>query len=261
MVSREAIWPTPMAACHPPDTVRPGWGIALGGIAVTLLAVSGSGCHLAAGGNNIEGVSLYQQGQHQAALQKFQEAVRQDPTNADAYYNLAAVTHELGYRQQNAPMLEQAERLYRRCLENDPEHVDCHRGLAVLLVRRERSQEAFSLLEGWARQQPAQANPHVEIARLYEEFGELELATQHLQEAVALDVENARAWRALGAVRERTGNTAQALADYQRSLKLDGFQTELAARVAELRRNVYAGGLTTQGGTRMVTTHGQPTTR
>ena len=52
------------------------------------------GCQMAADGQNQQGVRLFQQGQFQPALQKFQQALATDPVNADAYYNMAASMHK-----------------------------------------------------------------------------------------------------------------------------------------------------------------------
>ena len=86
---------------------------------------------MAATGQNLEGVRLYQQGEYPAAMQKFQQAVATDPASADAYYNMAATVHRMGTLGSNPEMLQQAETLYNQCLDLNADHVDCHRGLAA----------------------------------------------------------------------------------------------------------------------------------
>ena len=151
-----------------------------------------AGCHMMADGQNVEGVRLVQQGQPQAALQRFQQAITSNPLNADGYYNMAATYHRLGTEQKNRQLLDQAETLYNQCLDLNENHVDCRRGLAVLLVETERSDRAFNLLKNWVTSNPQLADARIELARLYEEFGDLETAKLHLNQAILVDQNNHR---------------------------------------------------------------------
>lgn len=195
------------------------------------------GCtQMMSSGQNANGVRLHQQGFYQGAVEKFQQAILTDPNSGDGYYNLAATYHQLGKTQNNESFLQQAESYYNQCLDRNPNHRDCYRGLAVLLVEQNRSEEAVRLVEGWSQRSPVLADPKIELARLSEEFGDKETAQQHLQQALALEPSNSRALVALGHVQEELGNQAQALANYQRALSLDRWNTELQARTAAMQR-------------------------
>ena len=193
------------------------------------------GCNFMAQGQNAEGVRMHQQGSYPQALQKFQQALYSDPNNADAYYNMAATYHRMGKLSNNRIELDQAEGYYNQCLDRDPNHVDCHRALAVLLVEENRSEEACRLIERWADRNPSLADPKVELARLFEEFGNKEAAKQHLVDALAVNPYDSRALAALGRIHEEMGNPEQALTVYQRSLWYDHLQPEVSARVAALQ--------------------------
>jgi len=223
-------------------------------LCVAVLAIL-PGCRMAADGQNQQGVRLFQQGQYQPAMQKFEQALATDPRNADAYYNLAASMHNMGSAKNDKDMLNQAELLYNQCLDIDENHVDCHRGLAVLLKETGRSDRSFALLKNWVNAQPNLADARIELARAYEESGDLQAAMLHLNHAVGLDQTNHRAWAALGHIREETGDLDQALTNYQRALDLNHFQSGVAERVATLSRNAQGNlnGATPPGGTRTVT--------
>ncbi|MBN1395572.1 MAG: tetratricopeptide repeat protein [Pirellulales bacterium] len=200
------------------------------------LLISLVGCgSFAAQGRNSEGVRLFEQSQYQQALQQFQEATYADPTNPNGYYNLAATYHRLGRLERRQSDLDQAENYYNLCLDRNPNHVECYRGLAVLLAEQGRKDEAFRLLEGWTQRQPGLADARVELARLNEEYGNRQAAKEILIEALAVDPNNTRALSALGKIREDAGDAAQALANYQRSFNLDNRQPQLAARLAALQ--------------------------
>jgi tetratricopeptide (TPR) repeat protein len=139
-------------------------------------------------------------------------------------------------------------------LQRNPLHADCHRGLAVLLVERDRQAEAYKLLETWVMNSPTSATARIELARLYDESGQLDKAKDLLVEAVQSEPNNAKALAALGKVREQLGDTAQAMANYERSLSLNQYQPQLAQRVASIRASVAPPPATPPGGTRVVTT-------
>ena len=233
--------------------------IALAAAVFAALALSSAGCKMMSLGQNTAGVQQYQQGNYQAALQTFHQSVAQAPNNPDGYYNLASTYHRIGKLTGRRGDLDQAEQYYHQCLDRNPNHADCHRALAVLLVDEQRNEEAFRLLEGWASRNPSSSTPRVELARLTQEFGDPNRAKEQLLQAVAVNPYDTRALTALGKLHEDLGNPAQALADYQRSLWHDSAQPEVAARVAALRG--YAGGApayTPPGGTRTVSIPTQP---
>jgi tetratricopeptide (TPR) repeat protein len=206
--------------------------------ATTLLVAPG--CQWAASGQNATGARLYEQGQYSAAMQQFQQVIATDPDNADGYYNLAATNHRLGLQRNDQAMLTQAESLYNQCLDHAPNHVECHRGLAVLLIDTGRPDRAFALMKNWASQNPNFAEPRIEVARLYQEANDPETALKYLEDAVQKDGNNARAWLALGRLREESGDYVQAVQNYQRSLAINNMQPMAAERVAALNRQISA---------------------
>jgi Flp pilus assembly protein TadD len=202
-----------------------------------LLCIAGSsGCsNIQSQTANIEGVKLYQQGNYQQATDRFQKAIAENPKSPEGYYNLAASLHKTGTLYNRPSDLQQAENLYNQCLERDPSHTDCYRGLAVLLNETGRQPEAFRLLNHWSSASPKSPDPKIELARLLEEVGQPEQAKAQLVDALTIDPHNARALTALGRLRDQSGDHMQALANYQRSLALNRFQPEVAARVAQLQ--------------------------
>lgn len=201
-----------------------------------LLAIACTGCQMASSSSNVAGVRAVQNGQPMVAVNHFQQALANDPTNADALYNMAATYHELAKTNNDQATMRQAEYLYNECLEQDGNHVDCYRGLAVLLIDTKQPDRAYTLMERWGQRNPNSADPKVELARLYQEFGDDQTALAQLNQAVAIDANNARAWAALGNMREKSGDYSQALANYQRSLALNNFQDGVSTRVATLVR-------------------------
>lgn len=220
-----------------------------------------AGCNMVASGQNMQGAQLYEKGQYYQAMEKFQQAMASDPTNADAYYNMASTMQQLGTTNKDPAMLQQAETLYNQCLDRNPNHADCHRALAVLLVQTDRSDRAFTLLKNWAIRSPQNADARVELARLYEEFGDTKTAELQLQQALQLDQTNPRAWMAMAYLRESKGDTQQALANYQRAYALDSYNPALANRIAALNQSTSASNPSTWGNVSPVLPPNSGTTR
>ena len=83
-------------------------------VVIGAVLCSSLGCGAAASSYNVAGVRMYQQGQYPGALQQFQQAVATQPTNADAYYNMASTLHRMGTQQKDPKALGQAETLYNQ---------------------------------------------------------------------------------------------------------------------------------------------------
>ncbi|MEN6498710.1 MAG: tetratricopeptide repeat protein [Thermoguttaceae bacterium] len=230
--------------------------VAIVGLSLTMASGCGS---FAAQGRNAEGVRLFQQARYQEAIQQFHQAINAEPNNADCYYNMAAVYHRLGTLNSTPADLKQAEHYYLMCRDRNPDHTECYRGMAVLMTQQGRGEAAFKLLEDWAARQPTLPDPKIELARLHQEYGQPRTAKEHLLEALAVDHDNSRALTAMGSIREQLGESAQAMEDYQRSLAMNRFQPEVAARVATLQSGlgttptILSPSMTTSGGTRIVT--------
>ena len=206
---------------------------------VALLAVAATGCRWSTAGKNVAGVALHQQGRYDEAIVQFQQALAQDPTNADSYYNMARSYHNKAKVTNDQQMLAQAEQLYNQCLDISPDHPDCHRALGCLLVDSGRADKAFTLMQRWNQRSPQMIDSHIELARLYEEFGDKPSAIRHLEQAVAVDSNDprsARAWAALASLREQTGDPQQALQNYYRAQQLNPYQPAVAERIASIQQ-------------------------
>lgn len=215
---------------------------------------------MSANGFNVDGVRNYQVGRYHEAIQDFQQALASDSYNPDTYYNLAALYYDLGKRNGDQALLQQAEGLYNQCLDLQPNHVECYRGLTALLVDTNRSDKAFTLLNGWVARQQQTASPRIELARLYEEFGDKDAAARHLTDALNLESRNSRAWTALARIREQQGQLAQALSNYQQAYSLNQSQPGVATRIASLQQRLAARPIG-QSGTQIVNTPNATTPR
>jgi tetratricopeptide (TPR) repeat protein len=216
------------------------------GLLLVVFSLTPMGCRWNSTGQNTLGVRLFEQGRYSEALQHFQTALSTDPSNPDAYYNLASTYHRVGLANKDQQLVQQSEALYNQCLDLAPNHTDCHRGLAVLLAESGRPDSAMRLLKNWAASAPRSSEPRVELGRLYQELGQPKVAEQYLDEALAINPADYRAWTARGQMREDTGDLNQALQNYQQSLAINGQQPNLYQRVSSLNVRIAQNALSGQ---------------
>jgi Flp pilus assembly protein TadD len=179
-------------------------------LVTALVACVGPGCGWIARNDNAEGVRLYQQGNYKGAVDHFQQALARQPGSPDCFYNLGATYHQQAKLFGRPADLQTAEQYYHLCLARSPSHEACQRALAVLLVEQNRSGEAMASLQEWARRDPANPNPQIELARLCQEHGDARQAENHLIDALAVDPNNTRALVALGQLRGKRRSFAGA---------------------------------------------------
>jgi tetratricopeptide (TPR) repeat protein len=207
-------------------------------ISSMLLLATLGGCGFSSMGQNTVGVRLYQQGRYPEALQQFQLAQTSSPANPDSYYNMASTYHKMAIAAKDAKLVEQAESLYHQCLDLQPNHVDCHRNLAVLLAESSRPDAALRLLKNWQARNPQSADPKIELARLSQEIGQAKVAEQYLDEALAMNPNDPRVWAHKAQLREASGDLNQAMYNYQQSLSLNSLQPEIYQRLASLQSRI-----------------------
>ena len=198
------------------------------------LCLALAGCGRLARNDNAQGVALYQQGNYLGAVNHFQQALAKQPGNPDCFYNLGATYHQQAKLFGRPADLQTAEQYYHLCLARKPDHEACQRALAVLLVEENRTSEAAAQLQAWSRSQPLNPAPHIELARLAQEHGDLGGAENQLNDALAVDPTNTRALVALGQLQELSGDPSRAAATYARALAIDPAQPTVAAKVAVL---------------------------
>lgn len=204
-------------------------------IALFAIHSSQTGCNLGQQYNNVSGRQAYDLAQYPTAINEFQKALIKNPNNPDTLYNLGASLYAQGKQAKNTQFLGQAEQLYRQSIAVNDQHVDAHRGLAALLIETGREKYAFDLINQWKDRYPGSTEPIIELARLYQEYGDNRRAIDLLADALRIDSNSVRALKAMGHVREVQGQTHLALDNYLRVLQINNQEAAVAQRVASLQ--------------------------
>jgi tetratricopeptide (TPR) repeat protein len=138
------------------------------------------------------GVELYDQGKHAEAIEQYKLALRKEPDDAFAMYNLAVVYQDQG-------KLEEAIRLYQNILKNT-EDTNSRINLASIYYDRGDRDLAFIELKTAADNNQDSAEPLSIRGEYLEREGELKKATGKYVQALAIDDQHALTYFRLGRI-------------------------------------------------------------
>ena len=123
-----------------------------------------------------------EQAQYQKALQHYQSVAAIDPTNAEAWYNIAEAYNLL-------EQLKEAEINYARAIALKPEFIDYFTALSRMYMEHGQTSKARLVLEEGVRINPGSAQLRAFLALAVSESGDYRRAEELLDEAELLDPE------------------------------------------------------------------------
>lgn len=130
--------------------------------------------------NLSRGLQAHVDGDLDAAVEAYSEALEANPEDKLALYNLALVQQSQGNN------LE-AERNYRRTLEVDPEYTPAMFNLAILRSAEGEHEEAAELYEQVVELEDDNAGAYLNLGFALQELGRAEEAAEAFDTAVELD--------------------------------------------------------------------------
>jgi len=133
----------------------------------------------------------------------------------------AAAWLSLGLHLQRAGRLAEAEALYRKVLESDPDNAEALHLFGVLAHQAGQPHFALEAISLALSHCPERADFHCNIGEIYWELQHHRQARHHLMRAVELDAGNAAAHNNLGLVLQALGEFDEAAAAYQKALELE----------------------------------------
>jgi len=192
------------------------------------------------------GLLLVQQRRTQEAETVLREAVRLDPDLEQAHFHLGRALLENGKSEEadqafercfalnpekgrlaeaarlhRSGKVEDAERLYRRVLKDNPDNVTALRLLGVIAMQSGHPENAEELLAKAVRLAPDFTGAIVDLGRLHQDQHRLAEAIECFEKAVASDPRSAHASYLLAAALAPAARTAEAAAAYRRAIELN----------------------------------------
>jgi tetratricopeptide (TPR) repeat protein len=162
-----------------------------------------------------EGVEAFRAGKWQQAADAFRDALRRNPDDADAQFNVALSEERLG-------AADRARSAYQAALRLDPEHVPSLVNLARLERQTGRAEQAVELLEGASRRPALASEPGLWVQRSMTEraAGNLADAEKSARHALSLR-RDPGAYEALALVSSARGQNREAELLALSALRLD----------------------------------------
>ncbi|MCA9139180.1 MAG: tetratricopeptide repeat protein, partial [Planctomycetales bacterium] len=127
--------------------------------------------------------------------------------------SLAVTLHQSGH-------VVEAEELYKRALEREPDHVDALHFLGVLRHQQGDSTEAARLIRLALRTNPSYFGARVNLGNVLKESERFAEAETEYRKVLQADPKNAGAWNNLGAALRVLKRTDEAIAAFQSAVKL-----------------------------------------
>ena len=198
-----------------------------------------------------EGITLARTGQYNDAKQALELAKTTDPTNDQAFYNLAIVHMEVneyelaeealaqavtlnpeaaGYNEKLGTVRmqlehwEHAKEAFEQAIQQDPSLFKAYFKLAQCMERLDDPQGALENYTESIRKGPRFIEAYVALGRLYADTGFPDLAEQVLRSGIEVAIpgteEKARLHHVLGTIQQERGNLDAAIGSYRDALQI-----------------------------------------
>ena len=158
-----------------------------------------------------QGILFWKQGNIEAAIQKFRQAVELEPEYAGVMVNLGTLLSTEGRHTEALPVL-------RRALEIDARDAGGHQALASALYGVGDVEEAEKHFNEALRLQPQSAKIHGAYGNMLQSLDRLDQAETRYREALRYEPDHARALNGLAIVLIRKGEPEKALPHLQKAL-------------------------------------------
>ena len=122
--------------------------------------------------------------------------------------------------QKNEQLVE-AQELYRRVLETEPDHANALHYAGVLAHQQGRNEDAIALVERSLALDPDRADCYNNLGIILQSSGRLDAAVDAFERAIAIDPGHANAHSNLGVLLRAAGQPADAERAYRTAIRLD----------------------------------------
>jgi Flp pilus assembly protein TadD len=158
--------------------------------------------------------ALSRKGQYGAAVEEWRKALKLEPGDPRANFNLAVCLEN------NGASAAEAIEHYRKALESDPENAAANNNLGVALAGQGQTSEAVELYRKALAVAPANAKALANLAAALVEQGHIDEAIEMCRRSVEIDPEQADAQNTLGIALARAGRLDEGIAHLEKAAAL-----------------------------------------
>jgi protein O-mannosyl-transferase len=175
------------------------------------------------------GTALAQQGKAAMAIVEFQRALEIRPDDVRIQTNLGNVLAQSG-------RTKEAIESYNKALQINPEASGTLKNLGVALAEMGKFADALSAFSRSLQLDPNDAEAYYDVGVLYAKAGNDLKAAEYFAKAVGIAPQHVDAHYNFGAALENLGKRAEALQEYGEVLRLDPNHTDARRAVEDLKR-------------------------
>jgi superkiller protein 3 len=185
---------------------------------------------------NAQGNLLLKLGRREHAASSYKRATEIDPTHAKAHYGLATI-----YANSNPPDHEKAVAEFRLAINTKPAYALAHSGLGTSLVALGRTSQAIEALQTAVGIDPRFSDAYFRLAKVLNDVGRYREAREAAVNCIRI-VQSKRKFYApahfeAGRAYEQLGNIAEAIKQYELSMRDNTWRALAQHRIDEIKRN------------------------
>jgi tetratricopeptide (TPR) repeat protein len=186
-----------------------------------------------------EGYRLQSEGDNAAAVEKYGEALVQDPESPEILHNLGLALIRAGVDRLDAggdpdPLVEEAADAFRRAIEARPDFASAHFNLGLVLLQGGQTQQATESFARAADLDPTDPGFRYQLGYAHLQAGRLPEAAAALSEAIRLQPEFLQARFHLGLTLQGMGDWAGALESFRTCFEQGMQDARLALQIAQI---------------------------
>jgi tetratricopeptide (TPR) repeat protein len=148
------------------------------------------------------------------AEERYREAIRMNPNDVDAHYNLGNLLYDLERD-------DEAEKEYREAIRINPDYAAAHKNLGNLLYDLERDEEAEKEYREAIRINPDYAAAHNNLGILLKKLERDEEAEKEYREAIRINPDYAAAHKNLGILLKKLERDEEAEKEYREAIRIN----------------------------------------
>lgn len=164
--------------------------------------------------HNDLGSALSQKGQVKEAMAEFPKALAIDPTIPEAYNNLGLALFQKG-------QWDEAISQFLKALAINPNSAEAYNNLGLALVQKGELDEALAEYQKALAIHPDYASAHINFGNALLQAGRMDEAMAEFQEALKIDPDLALARNALGVAFFQKGQVDEAMAQFRKAVEIN----------------------------------------
>jgi len=160
------------------------------------------------------GNAYFDKGEYKKAIAAYKQAIRIDPDDAHAQYNLGIAYRKLG-------RLNEAIAAYKQAIRINPDDADAHYNLGIAYDKLGRDSDAIEAYKQAVRIDPDHAQAHYNLGVVYDKLGRNSDAIEAYKQAIRIDPDYAQAHYNLGIAYRKLGRHNQEIAAYKQAIRIN----------------------------------------